>query len=79
MLIEISTFRVADADAFAAIDAEFQQSVAYQRPGLLRRTTAQGDDGEWVVIVVWESPERAGAVLVPDGVDATTRRYQTLD
>lgn len=80
MLIEVHTFRVDDADAFVAADAEFQQSVAYHRPGLLRRTTARGDDGEWVVITIWDSPERAGDPLVPPfAQDVKTRRYTTLD
>jgi hypothetical protein len=80
MLIEVHTFRVDDADAFAAADAEFQQSVAYHRPGLLRRTTARADDGEWVVLAIWDSPERAGAPLVPPTAQSVeTRQYTTLD
>lgn len=80
MLIEVSTFRVADEAAFPALDAEFQTSVAYRRPGLMRRTTARSESGEWVVIVVWDSPERAGEVLVPEAaLEVETRRYETLD
>ena len=87
MLIETTTFRVADDAGFVEVDARFQQEVAYQRPGLVRRTTARADDGQWIVITIWESPEAADAAgaagagpLVPDGVEqAESRRYTTLD
>lgn len=79
MLIEVSTFRVRDEAGFPALDAEYQQSVAYQRPGLLRRTTARGDNGEWLVVSLWED-DNDGAPLVPDEAESVeTRRYTTLD
>ena len=61
--IETSSFRLptgADDDGFLAADARIQSDIAYQQPGLVRRTTARGDNGDWLVLTLWESPESAG-------------------
>lgn len=59
IVIEIMTFRLrdqSDVDAFLAIDARVQTEVAYQCPGLLRRTIARDGD-RWLVLQIWASPE----------------------
>lgn len=64
MLIETATFRLVDGvsvDEFLEIDARFQEDFAYQQKGLLRRTTARSDDGTWLVVNLWDSPESADA------------------
>jgi hypothetical protein len=56
-VIEIVTFQLrpgADVDAFLATDGRVQTEVAYQRPGLLRRTLARADD-RWLVLQIWAS------------------------
>ncbi len=62
-MIEIITFRLhggADIDTFLAIDGRVQTEVAYQCPGLLRRTLAR--DGErWLVLQIWLTPEAGTA------------------
>ena len=79
MVIETTIFLVDDDAAFAEADARYQQEVAYQQPGLLRRTTARADDGEWIVITIWDG-DPPPAPSVPDGArDPQTRRYTTLD
>ena len=45
----------ADEAAFLAADKRVQEEFAYQQPGLLRRTTARGQDGRWIVIDLWRS------------------------
>ena len=66
-VIETMTFRLAageDEVAFLAADKRLQTDFAYQQPGLVRRTTAQGDGtraGEWIVIDLWESAQHADA------------------
>lgn len=63
-MIEILTFRLAggvDEDEFLAADRRVQTEFAYQQPGLLRRTTARGENGDWVVIDVWQSVGEADA------------------
>ena len=63
-MIETFTFRLvegADEEAFLATDKRLQSEFAYQQPGLVRRTTARGSDGEWIVIDLWWSAEEADA------------------
>ena len=63
-MIENQTFRLAagvDAADFVVDDARVQQEIAYQQPGLLRRTTAVSADGEWLVTTLWASAEHADA------------------
>lgn len=51
-------FRLAagcDEAGFLAADRRLQEEFAYQQPGLLRRTTARGEDGGWIVIDLWRS------------------------
>jgi hypothetical protein len=64
MVIELMQFRLlpeASVDEFLTADHRLQTEFAYQQPGLLRRTTARGNDGEWVVIDHWRSAELAYA------------------
>jgi hypothetical protein len=63
-VIEIMRFRLApgrDEAEFIAADRRLQQEFAYQQPGLVRRTTARGADGDWVVIDLWRSAADADA------------------
>jgi len=67
-LIEHQTFRLragVDEDAFVAIDARVQTEVVYQQPGLVRRTTARGADGDWLVETWWngEPPSLSDPLL----------------
>ena len=38
---------------FLAADRRLQTDFAYRQPGLLRRTTARSNNGEWLVIDYW--------------------------
>lgn len=70
-MIQILTFRLVpgiDEEEFLVADRRVQTRFAYRQPGLLRRTTARGDDGNWVVIDLWRSGEEA---------DACERRWDT--
>ncbi len=63
-MIEILTFRLrpgADESQFLDADRQVQTEFAYQQPGLIRRTTAHGAGGEWVVIDLWRSDVDADA------------------
>jgi hypothetical protein len=53
VILEIVEFTVVDDGAFAALNDRFQEDVAYQSPGLMRRTVARGDDGTWVDVRMW--------------------------
>ena len=50
-----------DEDDFLLADRAVQQAFAYQQPGLMRRTTARGSNGSWVVVDVWRSAEDSDA------------------
>ena len=90
------TFRLAagsDEESFRAADRRVQTDFAYRQPGLVRRTTARGEDGGWIVIDLWRSAEHADegsrrwdgdpvAAAFMSFVDIDSvriRRYATLD
>jgi hypothetical protein len=95
-VIELLMFRLApgtDEAAFLAADRRVQTDFAYRQPGLVRRTTARGGDGEWVVVDLWRSaadadacdaawgadPVSAEFMALVDGDSVRTQRYETLD
>jgi hypothetical protein len=95
-VIEIMRFRLApgsDEAEFIAADRRLQHEFAYQQPGLLRRTTARGTHGDWVVIDLWRSAADSDAcaarwdsdpvvsrfMALVDGPSVSTERFQSLD
>jgi hypothetical protein len=63
-VIEVMRFRLGQGtseEEFAAADRRLQEEFAAQQPGLLRRTTARGEDGGWIVIDLWRSAADADA------------------
>jgi hypothetical protein len=95
-LIETTTFRLdAGSEESALLDADqrAQTEFFYLQPGLVRRTTARGSDGEWLVVVLWSSEAEADAAharsagdgamsaftALLDGSSVRTRRYRALD
>jgi hypothetical protein len=93
-VFELTTFRLADGvdeAEFLAADEAFRTGFLYQQPGLARATTARGDDGEWLIAVLWAddaSADAAAAITAPEvtALDALTapgpraqRRYTLFD
>jgi hypothetical protein len=95
-VIEIMSFRLkseADEAAFLEADRRVQTEFAYHQPGLSRRTTARSDDGQWIVIDLWQSEAAADAcderwsidpvatnfMALVDEATVTTKRFATLD
>jgi hypothetical protein len=81
MVVEILRFRLApgvDDSAFRAADKQVQTEFAYQQPGLVRRTTARGRDGSWVVINVWSNEADAGRAGERWGRDPITEAFTGL-
>jgi hypothetical protein len=75
------TFRLAhsvDAEAFLAVDKRLQSEFAYQQPGLLRRTTARGDDGQWIVIDLWATGADADACAERWETDPLAREFMAM-
>jgi len=95
-VIEVVTFRLApgvDEDQFREADQRAQTEFVYSRRGALRRTTARGSGGEWLVVTLWGSAQDADASAAAsrddtamtrwstcvDGSSVTTRRFDTLE
>lgn len=93
MIIEHRTFRLlpeTDEAAFVAADRRVQTEVAPFRHGFIRRTTAHGVDGRWLVETLWyddacaevgavdrhPADEELGALVDPD--TDRTERWTTL-
>ena len=77
-MIEILRFRLADgADEAAFLEADklVQAEFAYQQPGLVRRTSARGEDGGWAVIDLWHSAAQAEACNAKWGRDDVTAAF----
>jgi hypothetical protein len=96
VLIEVTTFRLeADTgdDAFLDADRRVQEEFAYAQPGIVRRTTARGPDGTWLVSTFWGSVEDAEAAVarstdhpaiasfaaLVENASLRTERFSTLD
>lgn len=96
MVIEIMTFRLRDQVArsdFLLADRRVQTEFAYRQPGMLRRTTGRDQDGNWVVVDLWESASAADDCLpgwhhhpapvafmaLVDDTTVRTQRFDTLD
>ena len=95
MIVENRTFRLAEGtseDDFVRADAECQTDFVYQQPGLIRRTTARGADGSWLVTTLWDSlddaeaaeraeredPSATGWLALVDPRSMETRRFEAL-
>jgi hypothetical protein len=80
-VIEILAFNLvegADEEAFVQADRRVQADFAYQQPGLMRRTTARGEDGSWVVIDLWRSAEDADAADARWSDDAAAAEFMSF-
>jgi hypothetical protein len=87
VLLETTTFRLADGvdeAAFLTADEALQADLN-PREGFVRRTTARGGGGEWLVLALWRSAETADAAppAVPldlvDPASVRSGRYESLD
>jgi len=92
--VEVTTFRLAagvEPETFLSADARAQTEFFYARAGLLRRTTAVADDGDWVAVALWRSAadaDAAGVAAVQNRAArdwaelvevSGVRRYRTFD
>ena len=59
-------------------DRRVQTDFAYHQPGLLRRTTAWGPDGAWLVLDLWQTAEDADACSAQWGGDPVTAGFMAL-
>ena len=95
-VIETHTFRLVggvDIGEFLEADRQVQTELMVRKPTFLRRTTARGRDGEWLVVALWASEAEADAARARSAADGAmsaftalldassvrTRRYRALD
>jgi hypothetical protein len=95
-VIEILTFALlagSDETAFLAADYRVQTEFIPNLPGFVRRTTARGENGGWLVLTLWRTAadaDVAAALATDDAImqaftafidptTVTTSRYEPLD
>ncbi len=95
-VIEVVTFRLTegqDEARFLEADKEAHTGFFYLQPGIIRRTTAKGSDGEWLALTLWGSaddavaaaaaahddPSVAPALACIDRSSVTAQVFTTLD
>jgi hypothetical protein len=95
-VLELTTFRLAagvDDGTFLAADELARTGFLYQQPGLVRATTARGENGGWLVLLLWDAdgdataaarradadPAAAAFLALVDRGSLERRRYTTLD
>ncbi|GAC33149.1 hypothetical protein GPLA_2244 [Paraglaciecola polaris LMG 21857] len=65
-VIEIATFKLKDGvsyQQFAPLDKAVETEHVVKQPGFISREAAKGQNGEWLVVVHWESEEAAEASM----------------
>lgn len=81
LVIELMKFRLAPGtseEEFLRADRSLQQDFAYQQQGLMRRTTARGENGTWIVIDIWSTPDAAQACAAKWDREPVTQRFMAL-
>ena len=80
-VIGVVTFRLAPGtsdDQFLVADRRVQTEFAYHRPGIVRRTTARGADGTWIVVTLWESSADMQGAAVAAGKDPVVGAFTEM-
>ena len=80
-VVEVATFRLRDGvDDVDFLDADrrIQTDFIPTLPGFMRRTTARGRDGEWLVVVLWGSFADAEAADALAAGDEDVRRFMAV-
>ncbi|HLN41720.1 MAG TPA: hypothetical protein VK215_04680 [Acidimicrobiales bacterium] len=95
-VVEVVTFRLAadvEQGDFLVADKRAQTEFLYMQTGLLRRTTARGMEGEWLVVTLWatgrdadtaalsarDDPAASLLTSLMDPSSITSNRYDTLE
>ena len=80
-VIETTTFRLADGideATFLEADEEIRTGFLYQQAGMARATTGRGDDGEWIIVVVWATKAEADAAAQAAEDDPAVHRFYQM-
>lgn len=79
--VEVLHFRAApgaDLEEFKREDVRVGKEYTPPQPGFMSRESAMNDNGDWVVIVHWESAEAAEASMQKFPNDPTAQRFLEL-
>lgn len=95
MIVELLTFRPRPGtteDELRAAETRVYEDFAMHQHGIIRRTTARSDDGEWLVVQLWydlacadaaataagDHPATAALHALAEPGSLATRRYEDL-
>jgi hypothetical protein len=76
--IEVLTFRLragVSAEEFVSENRKIQNELVALQRGFLSRETARGEDGEWLVVVRWESRADSAASMAAFGASPLTGAF----
>lgn len=62
-VITVKLLEGSDADAFVAANQALEESYIVKQPGFIAREVAVSEDGEWIIVVHWESAEDSAASI----------------
>lgn len=57
----------ADADSFLAANKALEESYISQQPGFIAREIGMTEDGEWLIVIHWETAEDSAASIAKFG------------
>ena len=80
-VLEVTTFKIkstANASAFKQLDAEVEANFTSIQPGFIHRQSGINEDGEYVVLVHWESLENAEASMDKFMADKSVAEFASM-
>ena len=80
-VLEVTTFRLkttVNSLAFNALDAEVESNFTNKQPGFIKRQSSVNEQGDYVVLVYWESVEDAKASMDKFMTDASVADYANM-
>ena len=80
-VIEIMTFALlagTDESGFLAADYGVQTEFVPNLPGFVRRTTARGENGGWLVLTLWRTAAEADGAAALAGDDPVVQAFMAF-
>lgn len=80
-IMEVTTFNIkseVDASAFAQRDTKVEEDFTSKQPGFIKRQSGRDTEGNYVVVVFWESMEDAAASMNKFMGDASVADYAQM-
>lgn len=81
VVLEVTTFKIkttTSASAFQKLDAEVENSFTSKQPGFIKRQSGINDQGEYVVLVYWNTTADADASMQKFMSDASVADYASM-